>query len=146
MYIILGEGKRARRSSRPVCRKADSGPQRSQWSLRGADRQMLIGFRSAASVVDQQRKSKHKKHKVPSRKIKRFQPEGRVHGVWIRSHQKGGGSALTVHTLSSLRGGGGGCVVDHDVVCVCMDTVVNGTWQLAVHSRTFLGSPVTTTS
>lgn len=79
---------------------------------------MLIGFRSAASVVDQQRKSKHKKHKVPSRKIKRFQPEGRVHGVWIRSHQKGGGSALTVHTLSSLRGGGGGCVVDHDVVCV----------------------------
>lgn len=25
-----------------------------------------------------------------------------------------------------------------------MDTVVNGTWQLAVHSRTFLGSPVTT--
>lgn len=108
---------------------------------------MLIGFRSAASVVDQQRKSKHKKHKVPSRKIKRFQPEGRVHGVWIRSHQKGGReSALTVHTLSSLRGGGGGCVVDHDVVCVCMDTVVNGTWQLAVHSRTFLGSPVTTTS
>lgn len=78
---------------------------------------MLIGFRSAASVVDQQRKSKHKKHKVPSRKIKRFQPEGRVHGVWIRSHQKGGReSALTVHTLSSLRGGG--CVVDHDVVCV----------------------------
>lgn len=37
-------------------------------------------------------------------------------------------------------------MVDHDVVCVCMDTVVNGTWQLAVHSRTFLGSPVTTTS
>lgn len=120
MYIILGEGKRARRSSRPVCRKADSGPQRSQWSLRGADRQMLIGFRSAASVVDQQRKSKHKKHKVPSRKIKRFQPEGRVHGVWIRSHQKGGReSALTVHTLSSLRGGREGAWSTM-MLCVCV--------------------------
>lgn len=30
-------------------------------------------------------------------------------------------------------------MVDHDVVCVCMDTVVNGTWQLAVHSRTNSG-------
>lgn len=30
-------------------------------------------------------------------------------------------------------------MVDHDVVCVCMDTVVNGTWQLAVHSRTISG-------
>lgn len=49
------------------------------------------------------------------------------------------------HTVVAS-GGEGGCVVDHDVVCVCMDTVVNGTWQLAVHSRTFLGSPVTTTS
>lgn len=82
---------------------------------------MLIGFRSAASVVDQQRKSKHKKHKVPSRKIKRFQPEGRVHGVWIRSHQKGGReSALTVHTLSSLRGGGGEGAWSTMMLCVCV--------------------------
>lgn len=41
------------------------------------------------------------------------------------------------HTVVAS-GRGGGCVVDHDV-CACMDTVVNGTWQLAVHSRTISG-------